>query len=66
VTSNRPFSEWDKVFSDDVIATAILDRILHHSHIVNIRGKSYRLKEKMKSGLWENSHHNNIGEVPKL
>ncbi|HPE41855.1 MAG TPA: IS21-like element helper ATPase IstB [Thermotogota bacterium] len=63
LTSNRPFSEWDKVFSDHVIATAILDRILHHSHIVNIRGKSYRLKEKMKSGLWEGTPHKNSGET---
>ena len=63
LTSNRPFSEWDKVFTDHVIATAILDRILHHSHIVNIRGKSYRLKEKMKSGLWEGTPHKNSGET---
>ncbi|NLZ14838.1 MAG: ATP-binding protein, partial [Thermotogaceae bacterium] len=56
------FSEWDKVFSDHVIATAILDRILHHSHIVNIRGKSYRLKEKMKSGLREGGAH--IKKIP--
>jgi DNA replication protein DnaC len=66
LTSNRPFSEWDKVFSDHVIATAILDRILHHSHIVNIRGKSYRLKEKMKSGLWDGGTHKNTGETSQI
>ncbi len=66
ITSNRSFSDWDKIFSDSVIATAILDRLLHHSHIVNIRGKSYRLREKQKSGLWEGGGgvppHKNIGE----
>ncbi len=51
VTSNRSFSEWDKIFSDSVLATAVLDRLLHHSSVINIRGKSYRLKEKQKNGL---------------
>ncbi|OAA18431.1 ATP-binding protein, partial [Kosmotoga sp. DU53] len=36
---------------DEVLATAVLDRLLHHCTIVNIRGKSYRLKEKQKTGL---------------
>ena len=39
------------VFGDPVVATAILDRLLHHSHVVTIRGDSYRLREKRKSGL---------------
>ena len=51
ITSNRAVSEWGDVFGDPVVATAILDRLLHHSHIVTIRGESYRLKEKRKSGL---------------
>lgn len=51
ITSNRPVSEWGEVFGDSVVATAILDRLLHHSHVVTIRGESYRLKEKRKSGL---------------
>ena len=51
ITSNRSVSEWGEVFGDTVVATAILDRLLHHSHIVTIRGESYRLKEKRKSGL---------------
>lgn len=51
LTSNRAISEWGEVFGDLVVATAILDRLLHHSHIVTIRGESYRLKEKRKSGL---------------
>ncbi|MGC8708612.1 MAG: ATP-binding protein, partial [Athalassotoga sp.] len=51
VTSNRSFNEWNKIFEDEVIATAVLDRLLHHSTIINIRGKSYRLREKQKSGM---------------
>lgn len=39
------FSNWDEIFKDEVLANAILDRILHHSHIVRIAGKSYRLKK---------------------
>jgi hypothetical protein len=40
-----------KIFGDPIIATAILDRLLHHSTTVNIRGESYRLKERRKAGL---------------
>ena len=51
LTSNQSFGSWGEVFGDRVIATAILDRILHHAITVNIRGNSYRLKEKLKAGL---------------
>src|SRR6267143_106980 len=51
ITSNRSIGEWGTVFGDAVVATAILDRLLHHSHVVTIRGDSYRLKEKRRSGL---------------
>jgi DNA replication protein DnaC len=51
ITSNRAVSEWGTVFGDAVVATAILDRLLHHSHVVTIRGDSYRLREKRRSGL---------------
>jgi DNA replication protein DnaC len=51
VTSNRAVGEWGAVFGDPVVATAILDRMLHHSHVVTIRGESYRLREKRRSGL---------------
>ena len=51
VTSNRAVGEWGTVFGDAVVATAILDRLLHHSHVVTIRGDSYRLREKRRSGL---------------
>jgi len=48
MTSNKSFSEWEEIFGDPVIATAILDRLLHHSHVVSIKGNSYRLKEHKK------------------
>jgi DNA replication protein DnaC len=51
LTSNQGFSSWGDVFGDRVIATAILDRILHHAITINIRGNSYRLKDKLKAGL---------------
>lgn len=51
LTSNRAVSEWGDVFADPVLATAILDRLLHHSHVLTIRGESYRLREKRRSGL---------------
>jgi DNA replication protein DnaC len=51
VTSNQSLSGWGEVFGDQVIATAILDRLLHHSTILNIKGESYRLREKRQAGL---------------
>ena len=51
MTSNRAVGEWGAVFGDPVVATAILDRLLHPSHVVTIRGDSYRLREKRRSGL---------------
>jgi DNA replication protein DnaC len=47
LTSNKGFAEWGEVLGDPVVATAILDRLLHHSHVLNIRGESYRLREKV-------------------
>jgi DNA replication protein DnaC len=51
ITSNRNISEWGTVFGDAGAATAILDRLLHHSHVVTIRGDSFRLRAKRRSGL---------------
>ena len=45
ITSNKSFGDWQELFGDPVIATAILDRLLHHCKVVNIKGHSYRLKE---------------------
>jgi len=51
LTSNQSLGSWGDVFGDRVIATAILDRLLHHAITLNIRGNSYRLKDKLKAGL---------------
>ena len=47
ITSNKAFSDWTELFHDPVIVTAFLDRLLHHSVVVNIRGSSFRLREKI-------------------
>lgn len=57
LTSNKGFEEWGEIFGDDVMAAALIDRLLHHCHIVNIRGNSYRMKNHtdlsaaLRSGL---------------
>ena len=48
ITTNKPFAEWGELFGDPMIANAILDRLLHHSHVINIYGNSYRLKDKIQ------------------
>jgi len=50
-TSNKSYGEWGQIFQDQVIAAAVLDRILHHGTTVNIKGESYRLKNRRKYGL---------------
>ena len=52
LTSNKSYGDWGPVFGDPIIATAILDRLLHHSTTINIRGESYRLKDRKKAGLF--------------
>ena len=51
VTSNKSFIDWGEIFNDQVLATAILDRLLHHATTLNIKGDSYRLREKRRAGL---------------
>jgi hypothetical protein len=51
ITSNQSLAGWGEVFGDPLIATAILDRLLHHSTTINIKGESFRLKEKKRTGL---------------
>ena len=48
VTSNQQFSKWGEVLSDSTLASAILDRLLHHSYVFNITGNSYRIKDKLQ------------------
>ena len=59
LTSNKGFGEWGELLGDTVIASAVLDRLLHHSHVLNIRGESYRLREKRQAGLF--SSHQLLG-----
>lgn len=53
LTSNKSYRDWGSIFGDQVLASAVLDRLLHHATTVNIRGESYRLKERKKAGLPE-------------
>ena len=46
VTSNKPFSLWGEIFGDDMAATAMIDRLIHHSEILSLKGDSYRLRGK--------------------
>ena len=52
LTSNKGFGEWGELLVDTVIASAVLDRLQHHSHLIYIRGESYRLREKRQAGLF--------------
>ena len=60
ITSNKAFSDWAELFHDPVIVTAILDRLLHHSAVINIKGNSYRLKGKPGGGAGK--HRNSPSE----
>ena len=57
ITTNKSLSRWGEVFGDNVLANAILDRLIHHSHIINITGRSYRTKDKIS--MIEDDDHNN-------
>ena len=46
VTSNKPFSAWGEIFGDDVVAAAMIDRLVHHAEILSLKGDSYRLRDK--------------------
>lgn len=52
LTSNKSYGDWGDIFADQILATAILDRLLHFSTTVNIRGQSYRLRGKRKAGVF--------------
>ena len=59
LTSNKGFEEWGEIFGDEVMAAALIDRIVHHCHVVNIRGNSYRMREH--ADLWQSIQE----ETPK-
>ncbi len=54
LTSNKSFEQWGEIIGDEVMAAALIDRILHHCHLVNIRGNSYRMREHTE--LWQALH----------
>jgi len=58
ITTNQLVTQWGTVFGDDVLAAAILDRLLHHSHTLMIKGESFRLRQKKKAGLLARTHRN--------
>jgi DNA replication protein DnaC len=45
VTSNKPFSAWGEIFGDDVVAAAMIDRLVHHAELISLKGDSYRLED---------------------
>ena len=46
VTSNKPFGRWGEVFGDDVVAAAMIDRLVHHAEVIALKGDSYRLRDR--------------------
>jgi DNA replication protein DnaC len=64
ITSNQSLGAWGEVFGDPIIASAILDRLLHHSITVNIKGESFRLREKRRAGLLDKSAPADPGRTP--
>jgi len=46
VTSNKPFGRWGEVFGDEVVAAAMIDRLVHHAEVISLKGDSYRLKDR--------------------
>jgi len=51
MTSNKPFGKWAELMNDEAVATAMLDRLLHHAHIFSLKGDSYRMKDRLKVGM---------------
>lgn len=62
LTSNKSFAEWGEVFGDEVMAGALIDRLVHHCHIVNIRGNSYRMRQHAE--LYAVLHHRSEAAAP--
>jgi len=51
MTSNKPFGKWGEIMADDAVAIATLDRLLHHAHVISLQGDSYRMKDRLKTGV---------------
>lgn len=58
ITTNQTITQWGHVFGDEMIAAAVLDRVLHHSHVLVIQGDSFRLRQKKRAGLLGSSNTN--------
>jgi len=59
ITSNQPFSAWDSVFPDDMMAVAAIDRLIHHAHVFELSGESYRKRtynRQYREATSDNSH----------
>ena len=65
-TSNKSFADWGEIFQDHVVAAALLDRILHHCTTVNIRGESYRMKDRKNHKLWTNREESTETRFPNV
>lgn len=65
LTSNKGFDEWGSIFGDEVMAAALIDRILHHCHVVNIRGNSYRMRHHTELWRAPDSPRSKTSESPK-
>jgi len=50
VSSNKPFSAWGEIFGDEIVAVAMIDRLVHHAEILSLKGDSYRLKDRDLGG----------------
>lgn len=53
LTTNKAFGKWGELMSGDAVATATLDRLLHHAHIFSLKGDSYRMKDRLKTGVFD-------------
>jgi DNA replication protein DnaC len=51
VTTNLPFNRWDEIFTNELAAAAVLDRLLHHAHVISISGDSYRVNKKLEEAM---------------
>ena len=65
-TSIKTFADWGEIFQDHVIATALLDRILHQCIVLNIRGESYRMNDRKNHKLWTNSEEVKATRFPNV
>jgi DNA replication protein DnaC len=63
LTSNTSFAEWGKLMNDEVLATALLDRLLHHAEVITMNGKSYRMKDRQAAGTHKGGKISAVPEV---